>query len=223
MYNKKKYFLHYKIYINSISSILKSIGININTVPVLDVVKSKKNKVIGNRSFSNNPRIVSRVGNYCIDYFSNNKIATVLKHIPGHGSAYLDSHFNTPIVKLSKNTLYKTDFVPFLRKKSLLAMTAHVVYKNFDPNFTATHSKIIIKEIIRKKMKFKNIIVSDDISMKALKYDFKKNIKKAYDAGCNLILHCNGNMKEMNELAKISPKLDKFLYKKTSQLYKFLR
>ena len=109
-----------------------------------------------------------------------------------------------------------------MKKRSLLAMTAHVVYKKYDNNYTATHSKIIINEIIRKKINYKNIIMSDDISMKALKFSFEENIKKAYDAGCNLILHCNGNLNEMNILAKISPKLNNFLSKKTSQLYKFL-
>ena len=101
-------------------------------------------------------------------------------------------------------------------------MTAHIIYKNFDPNYTATHSKIIIKKIIRKKLKYKNIIISDDISMKSLKFDLKNNVLKAFDAGCNLILHCNGKIKEMNELADISPKIDNFTLKKTSQLYRFL-
>ena len=220
--NYNKFLLHYEIYVNSISSVLKSIGININTVPLLDVVDNKSNKIIGDRSFSSDPNTVSIIGNHCIKYFSNNKIATVIKHIPGHGSSNLDSHFHIPIVNKTKKNLYKKDFYPFMKKRSLLAMTAHVVYKKYDNNYTATHSKIIINEIIRKKINYKNIIISDDISMKALKFSFEENIKRAYDAGCNLILHCNANLNEMNVLAKISPKLNNFLYKKTSQLYKFL-
>ena len=220
--DKKKFFLYYSLYTNSISSILNNIGVNINTVPVLDVCRKKTSHIIGNRSFSNNPKIVSILGNYCINCYSKNKIATVMKHIPGHGLATVDSHISTPIIHESKKLLNKLDFSVFKNKKTFLAMTAHVIYKNFDPNYTATHSKIIIKNIIRKKLKYKNIIISDDISMKSLTFGFKNNIIKAFDAGCNLILHCNGNIKEMNELAKISPKIDNFTLKKTSQLYKFL-
>ena len=102
-------------------------------------------------------------------------------------------------------------------------MTAHVVYKKIDPIFTATHSKIIIENIIRKYMKFKGLLISDDISMKALNHGLKRNTTLALDAGCNLILHCNGNIKEMKEIAKIVPKVDKFILKKTSQFYNFLR
>ena len=221
--NYKQFLLHYKIYINSISSILNSVGININTVPLLDVVRNKSNKIIGDRSYSYNPYLVSQIGDHCIESYAKNKIASVIKHIPGHGLANLDSHYYKPVVNASKNTLNKIDFLPFIKKKSFFAMTAHVVYKNYDSLYTATHSKIIIDEVIRKKINFKNIIITDDISMKALKFSFKENIIKAYDAGCNLILHCNGKISEMNVLAKISPKLDKFLLKKTSQLYKFLR
>tara|TARA_B100000427_G_scaffold320616_1_gene320167 strand:- start:176 stop:1126 length:951 start_codon:yes stop_codon:yes gene_type:complete len=220
--NKKDFFLHYTIYINSISAILKSIGININTVPLLDVVKSKKNKIIGDRSYSNNPHIVSKVGDFCINKFSKNKIATVIKHIPGHGITDIDSHYYTPIVNKDRKTLNNIDFFPFKNKKSLLAMTAHVIYKNYDLHNTTTHSKIIINKVIRKKIKFKNILISDDISMKSLKYNFKTNVLKAFEAGCNIVLHCNGNMREMKTLAEISPKIDNFVYKKTSQLYNFL-
>ena len=221
--NYKQFLLHYNIYINSISSILHSVGININTIPLLDVVRNKANKIIGDRSYSHNPYIVSKIGDYCIESLAKNKIASVIKHIPGHGLANLDSHFHKPIVNASKKTLNRIDFLPFVKKKSFLAMTAHVVYKKYDPLNTATHSKIIIKDVIRKKLNFKNIIITDDISMKALKYGFKENIIRAYDAGCNLVLHCNANINEMNSLAKIAPKLNGFLFKKTSQLYKFLR
>ena len=102
-------------------------------------------------------------------------------------------------------------------------MTAHVLYKNYDPNFTATHSKIIIEKIIRKKLNFKGILITDDISMKALKFDLKTNVFKALDAGCNLILHCNGNIDEMHTLSKVVPNIDTFVEKKTSQFYDFLR
>ena len=225
LYNKDKkiFYYHYKIYIEKVSSILKKVGININTVPVLDVLRNKTHLVIGDRSYSNNPNLVSKIGFECIKLFSKNKIGTVMKHIPGHGLATVDSHYNIPIVKASKTELIKKDFKPFKNCNSLFAMIAHIIYEAYDPNFTASHSKIIIDRVVRKHIGFKGIIISDDISMKALRYDLTKNTTQALDAGCNLILHCNGKIKEMIKLAKIIPKIDNFTVKKTSQFYNFLR
>ena len=101
-------------------------------------------------------------------------------------------------------------------------MTAHVIYSMYDPIYTATHSKIIIRDIIRRHIGFKGILISDDISMKALKYNIEKNAIKALKAGCNLVLHCNGNIKEMIQLAKIIPKIDTLTQKKTSDFYSFI-
>ena len=100
-------------------------------------------------------------------------------------------------------------------------MTAHIVFKPIDKNNCITHSKIGIK-YIRNNIGFRNLIISDDISMKALQYSFNENVKKAYKAGCNLVLHCNGNLIEMNKLAAIAPKIDRFIIKKTSEFYKLL-
>ena len=102
-------------------------------------------------------------------------------------------------------------------------MTAHIIYDIYDSVYTATHSKIVINDVIRKHIGFKGLLISDDISMKALKYGLRDNAIKALDAGCNLILHCNGNMQEMRKLAKIIPTIDKFTQKKTSHFYNFLR
>ena len=143
--------------------------------------------------------------------------------MPGHGLSKYDSHFKTPVIKNNKKQLIKEDFVPFRKCKSIFGMTAHVIYNDYDSKYTATHSKKIIKEIIRKHIKFRGILISDDISMKALKFSLDKNIEKALNAGCNLILHCNGNINEMKEISKIIPKIDKFTQKKTSDFYKFLR
>tara|TARA_Y100000590_G_scaffold370482_1_gene432337 strand:+ start:7210 stop:8154 length:945 start_codon:yes stop_codon:yes gene_type:complete len=220
--DKKKFMKYYKIYIDSVSSILKEAGININTVPVLDVRRKITHKIIGSRSFSNNTTTVKKLGNTCINYYQKNSIATVMKHIPGHGLSRLDSHYKTPLIKASKKEL-KKDFIPFKKSKSNFAMTAHVIYQKYDNKNTATHSKIIIKNIIRKYMHFRGILISDDISMKALKYNIEKNALKALDAGCNLVLHCNANIKEMYRLAKVIPNIDKFTKKKTSHFYKFLR
>ena len=219
--DKKKFFYYYKIFINKTSYLLKNLGINVNTVPVLDVRVKGKSNIIGDRSFSSDPKVISKIGDICIDMFHKDKIGTVIKHIPGHGLAKVDSHKATPIVKIKYSKLIKNDFSTFKEKKSLLSMTAHIVYEDIDLINTATHSKKIIG-IIRKKIKFNNIIMTDDISMRSLKFSIKENTIKAFIAGCNLVLHCNGNYAEMLVVAKNSPLLSKFIIKKTSQLYKVL-
>ena len=183
-------------------------------------VKGSSN-IIGDRSFSNNPKIVSNVGDYCIKYLHENGIGTVIKHIPGHGLAKVDSHHLTPIVKKKLKYLLKNDFITFKNKKTFFAMTAHIVFSEVDKENTVTHSKKMIN-LIRKKIGFKNILISDDLSMKSLKGSIKENTIKTFKAGCNLALHCNGNLDEMQIVGKNSPLIDKFTCKKTSQFYKFL-
>ena len=222
-YEDKKVFVkHYEIYIEKVCDILKTVGININTVPLLDVRRKFTNKIIKNRSFSSDPNIVSKMGQFCIDLYSKNKIATVIKHIPGHGLAKSDSHLQLPIINSKIKALKKTDFKPFKDCKSQFAMTAHVIFSKFDPLNTATHSRVLITKVIRKYIGFKGILISDDISMKALKYGLKNNALKALKAGCNLVMHCNGNIKEMRKLAKIIPTIDKLTQKKTSHFNNFL-
>ena len=220
--DKQLFLNYYKIYINTVCDILNYVGININTVPVLDVRRKKGHNVIGNRSFSNNPYNVKKLGNLCISLYKKNKIATVVKHIPGHGLSISDSHYKTPIIKANKNELIKKDFKTFKDCRSIFAMTAHIVYQMYDNKNTATHSKIIIDKVVRNHIKFKGLLISDDISMKSLKYRLEKNALKALESGCNLVLHCNGNISEMIILAKHIPKIDKFTQKKTSHFYKFL-
>ena len=133
----------------------------------------------------------------------------------------MDSHKLTPTVNKNLKFLIKNDFSAFKNKSSLFAMTAHIIYKNIDKANTATHSKKII-QLIRNNIKFKNIIMSDDISMKSLKSSIKVNTLKSFDAGCDLVLHCNGNYKEMNDVARNSPIISRFIIKKTSQFYKII-
>ena len=217
----KKFRLYYKIYSKQVSFILKGVGININTVPVLDVNRTNSNNIIGDRSFGYDPKIVSKIGDFSIDEFTKNQIGTIIKHIPGHGLAKVDSHKKTPIVKEKLHILNKKDFYPFKNKKCFFAMTAHIIYQDIDNDNTATHSKKVIN-LIRSKINFKNLIISDDISMKGLKFSIEKNTKKAFSAGCNLVLHCNGKFNEMMIVARNSPKVNKFIIKKTSQFYKIL-
>ncbi len=219
--NLKDFEFFYKLFIDKTSYLLKSIGININTTPVLDLRYKNASKIIGDRSFSKNPKIVSKIGDYCIQYYKENGIGTVIKHIPGHGLAKSDSHYFTPSINKKKEYLMKKDFTAFKNKKTVFAMTAHVIFNDIDNKNTVTHSKKLIK-LIRKKIGFKNILISDDLSMKSLKGSLKMNTIKTFSAGCNLALHCNGNFKEMKIVAKNSPIIDKFILKKTSQFYKIL-
>ena len=219
--DKRKFNIIYRLFIDKSSYLLKQIGVNINTLPVLDLRIKGSSNIIGDRSFSENKKIVSKVGDICIDLFNQNSIGTVIKHIPGHGLAKVDSHNFTPVVDKSINYLIKNDFFPFKNKDSLFAMTAHIIYKKIDPLNTATHSKKIIN-IIRKKIGFKNVLISDDLSMKSLKYDLSTNTIKSFDAGCNLALHCNGNFNEMKVVAENSPLVNNFIIKKTSLFYKNL-
>ena len=219
--DRKIFNVKYNEFITETANHFKLIGVNLNTVPVLDLRLKGSSSIIGDRSFSHDPKVVSRIGDICIENFHKNKIGTIMKHIPGHGLAKVDSHKLTPTIKQNLKYLSKKDFIPFKNKRCLFGMTAHIVYSHIDKVYTATHSKKVI-DIIRKKIKFQNILLSDDISMKSLKFSIKDNTIKAFSAGCDLVLHCNGNLKEMKAVAINSPFLNKFIIKKTSQFYKII-
>ena len=219
--NRKNFNIFYKLFVDKTSYLLKLIGSNINTVPILDLRVKGASNIIGDRSFSKNKNTVSKIGDLCIKLFHKNSVGTVIKHIPGHGLAKVDSHSFTPIVKKSVKYLEKNDFYPFKNKACHFAMTAHVIYEKLDKHNTVTHSKKVI-QYIRKKIGFKNILISDDLSMKSLKEDMKTKTIKAFKAGCNIVLHCNGNQKEMMIVANNTPLISNFIIKKTSQFYKIL-
>ena len=119
--NQKEFKFFYKLFIDKTSFLLKSIGANINTVPVLDLRNKGASNIIGNRSFSKDPKIVSKIGDYCIKHFHENGIGTIIKHIPGHGLAKVDSHHLTPFVNIKQKYLIKKDFAAFKNKKSFFA------------------------------------------------------------------------------------------------------
>ena len=218
----KEFKIYYKLFIDKTSFLLNKIGANINTVPVLDLRVKRASKIIGDRSFSKNYKIVSKIGDLCIQYFHENNIGSLIKHIPGHGLAKVDSHNFTPVINKKISYLMKNDFLAFKKKKTFFAMTAHIIFSKIDNKNTVTHSKKMIK-LIRTKIGFKNILISDDLSMKSLKGNIKENTIKTFKAGCNLALHCNGNQKEMEIVAKNSPLINNFIIQKTSQFYKILR
>ena len=220
--NKKDFDIYFKIFIDKTSYLLKELGININSVPVLDLKISGSSKIIGDRSFSRDPNIVSKIGDICIQTYKENSIGTIIKHIPGHGLAKVDSHFSTPYINKSLQYLLKNDFKAFKNKNSFFAMTGHLIFNQIDKDNTVTHSRKMIN-IIRKKIGFKNLLISDDLSMKSLKKGLKINTIDTFKAGCNLALHCNGKLKEMEIVGKNSPLISKFIIKKTSQFYNILR
>ena len=197
---------------------LKMLGINMNCAPVLDVKYDFTNNVIGDRSFSSNPRIVSELGKSFCNGLKKIGIIPIVKHIPGHGPSSRDSHKTTPNVDLDLISLNKKDFLPFKKlNKEPAAMIAHIVYNKIDKKI-ACCSKEIIKKIIRKKIGFKGLLISDDINMKALKGTIKNKVKAILKSGCEIILHCNANIKEMMQIYSSIPLIKNETLKKVSKL-----
>lgn len=221
--NKKKGKLIYKYYLETMCNILIELGININTIPVMDLLQKSTHEIIKDRSFSDEANTVKSLGSFCISFLKKKKIASVAKHVPGHGCASADSHHKLPVVYKKTNKLYNDDFKLFKNLNSNFMMTAHILYKKIDSKNLATFSTYIIKNIIRKKLNFNGILISDDISMKALSSNLCLNADKALNAGCNLVLYCKGDIKESRKLLKNLRLIDNFTQKKTYQFYDFLR
>ena len=213
----------YEIYLNKICYILKDIGININTVPILDKLYKSTNDFLSNRIYSSKNKTIKDLGNKCIAVYNKNKISTVIKHIPGHGLSKVDSHKIMPVINKNLTFLKRNDFACFKNSKSRFAMTAHILFNKIDKKNCTTHSKKIINKIIRKEINFKGILISDDIGMKSLKFDLVENSIRSLNAGCNLILYCGGNTNDSSLLLKGTNKIEKFTVKKTQQFYRFLR
>ncbi len=187
---------------------LAEVGISMNCLPVLDVPIKGASNVIGDRAYSDLPETISTLGNEVIRGSLAAGITPVMKHMPGHGKALVDSHEHLPIVEATRSELEKSDFIPFTRLNNCpFAMTAHIVYKSLDSERPATQSKTIISEVIRGYLGFEGCLMSDDVSMKALGSNMKDRVGKLFDAGCDLALHCNGNMGEMQAVAEASPEL----------------
>ena len=201
-----------------ISKDLKKLGINMNCAPVVDVLYKFTNKIIGDRSFSSDPNIVSELSlEYCNGLKANN-ILPIIKHIPGHGASKFDTHLISSKVDLSLNELEKKDFIPFEKlNQESAAMVSHIIYSKID-NKAACVSKKIINKIIRKKIGFKGILFSDDINMKALKGSLKNKVKLILSSGCDVILHCNGNLKQMIEIHSVIPFIKNNVLKKVNRI-----
>lgn len=177
---------------------LRSLGINVDCVPVLDVPDPKGHEIIGDRAYGDTPEQVATLGRAAAEGLLAGGVLPIIKHIPGHGRAMSDSHLELPVVKAKLAELDARDFAPFRVLSDMpMAMTAHVVYTAIDRKNPATTSKKAIKQVIRGSIGFDGLLMSDDLSMKALTGDFKQRAKDSLSAGCDVVLHCNGDMAEM--------------------------
>lgn len=189
---------------------LRDLGINTNCAPVLDLAFPEQTEAIGTRAFSDSPEIVAALGKTAIQGLKEGGVTPVIKHIPGHGRALIDSHKALPHVETDLETLRQTDFIPFKACASqnfIWGMTAHITYDSIDADNPATQSAIIIEDIIRGELNFKDILLSDDISMEALEGSLIERAQKSLDAGCDIALHCSGVLEEMSILLENMPKL----------------
>jgi len=177
---------------------LAELGIDVDCAPVADVPVPGAHDVIGDRAFGHDPEQVAALARAAMNGLLDQGIMPIVKHIPGHGRAMVDSHLSLPVVDNAKNDLQSSDFKAFsLLKDAPWAMTAHVVYKSIDPDAPATTSAKVIAEIIRGEIGFDGVLISDDLSMKALGGSFAERAQASLAAGCDLVLHCNGDMEEM--------------------------
>lgn len=187
---------------------LAALGITVDCVPVLDVPAPGGHQIIGDRAFASDPAIVAELGRAMCEGLMAGGVLPVIKHIPGHGRAGADSHLDLPQVSASLDELRRSDFAPFRALRDMpLAMTAHVAYTSIDGATPASHSAKIIREIIRGEIGFDGVLMCDDLGMKALKGDFAERAGKAIAAGCDVLLHCSGEMKEMREVLREAPML----------------
>lgn len=177
---------------------LASLGINVDCVPVLDVPVEGAHDVIGDRAYAKTPDGVALMGRAACEGLIAGGVLPVIKHIPGHGRAMADSHLDLPVVETSYDELDTWDFAPFKMLSDMpMAMTAHVVYIAVDPKRPATTSKKAMRQVIRGAIGFDGLVMSDDLSMKALGGEFADRARDSLAAGCDVVLHCNGDMTEM--------------------------
>lgn len=182
---------------------LADLGIDVDCAPVLDVPVPGAHDVIGDRAFGRTADSVIHLAGAVIDGLLDEGVLPVIKHIPGHGRAMVDSHLDLPVVNTPLAELEMQDFPPFhAYRHAPWAMTAHVVYTALDPHNPATTSKAVIYKVIRGAIGFDGLLISDDLSMKALGGSFGERTRASLDAGCDVVLHCNGEMAEMTAVAE---------------------
>jgi beta-N-acetylhexosaminidase len=188
---------------------LQALGISVNCMPVLDIPIEGGTPAIGNRGLGDTVDIVATLGGAQLDGVFSGGLLPVIKHMPGHGRAMVDSHSELPHVDATVAELEAQDFTPFrlIAKRAPLGMTAHVVYLDVDDSAPATLSRVVIDRVIRQRIGFDGALMTDDLSMKALSGTAGTRAAKAIEGGCDLVLHCNGDLAEMIDVAAAVPEL----------------
>jgi beta-N-acetylhexosaminidase len=188
---------------------LSKLGINIDCLPVLDVPVEGSSNVIGNRAYGGDPTTVADMGMAAAEGLKAGGLLPVMKHMPGHGRGFADSHHELPVVDVSREELEAHDFPPFIAMKDeLLAMTCHVVFTAIDPDNPATTSRKVINGLVRELIGFNGLLLSDDASMNALTGSIGERAANIIAGGCDIVLHCNGHMDEMQQVVVNVPVLD---------------
>jgi beta-N-acetylhexosaminidase len=187
---------------------LAELGVDVDCAPCCDLAVEGADAVVGDRAFHTEPDPIRTMAQAALDGMAAQGVAGVIKHIPGHGRADADSHLALPLVIDDEEVLAETDFAAFRGLKAPMAMTAHVVYPAIDPESCATLSSEVIARVIRGHIGFDGLLMSDDLSMKALTGRLRERGFKAFKAGCDMLLHCNGEKAEMIEVAHAAPRLD---------------
>lgn len=195
--------------IAAIAADLVDLGIDVDCAPVLDVPIDGAHDIIGDRAFSSDPAVIADLGRVVVEAFLKAGVYPVIKHIPGHGRALLDSHLDLPLVTTPLEALKDSDFAPFVALRDApFAMTAHIIYEALDAERPATLSPRVIDDVIRGHIGFDGLLMTDDLSMKALVGPFEDRARLSLEAGCDLVLHCNGDMAEMQAVAAGTRPLD---------------
>jgi beta-N-acetylhexosaminidase len=186
--------------------LLRDMGITINTAPVLDLRHAGCHPVVGERALGSDPVQVASLGRMVLDGLAEGGVAGIMKHMPGHGRAQADSHFELPVVDASAEEL-EADLAPFrkLASRARIGMTAHIVYTAFDPEQPATLSAAVIRDIIRGRIGFDGLLLSDDLEMAALAGSLAERARRSIGAGCDLVLHGSGVLADGMEIAKALP------------------
>ena len=187
---------------------LRSLGIDVDCLPIADVPVADGDEVIGDRAYGSEPGKVAAIAKAIAEGLQLGGVLPVLKHLPGHGRATADSHHRLPVVDTDRATLEATDFAAFRPLAGLpLGMTAHVVFSAIDPVAPATTSVTMVRQVIRGSIGFQGLLMSDDISMKALSGTIAERSRASLAAGCDVVLHCNGELSEMAAVASEAPEL----------------
>lgn len=188
---------------------LKSLHINVDCLPLLDLAIEGAHDIIGDRAYGSAPAIVAQLARAVCEGLLDGGVLPVVKHVPGHGRAMADSHLELPRVDTPVAELQRMDFAPFRMLNDMpLAMTAHVLYTALDPGRPATLSRTVVQDVIRGFIGFDGVLMSDDLSMRALTGSLGHRAEDCFAAGCDIALHCNGDLAEMREIAIVSPRLD---------------